>query len=101
MVERETHAHGAAEGEAAEGDPVELERVEQRHDLRGDPVDAARVEERRPAVARVVEADDAKAAERRQLLLPHRQRRAERASQHEDGLAIAVDAVVEGHRSRS
>ncbi len=71
-VERKAHAHGAAEREAAERDPFELELVEERKHSVGERLDASFFRQGSVSVAGVVVAEHAETiAQRRQLGLPH------------------------------
>lgn len=101
QVARERHADGAAERETAEVDAVEAELVEERRELVGEALDARTLGRCRTAVSRVVVTKDAEVmGESGHLRIPHRERRAERAGQHDHGVVLAVHPVVEAHASR-
>ena len=83
---REPHAHHPAQRDAAQRHALELEAVEQREQVPAEVGDRVRASRSgRAAVPAVVVAQHAEAlGERRRLVVPHRERRAERAAEQHD-----------------
>ena len=100
-VERNAHAYGTAEGQAAERDPSETQVVEQLEQLRSKSLNGAVIGEKRAPVPGMVVAQDAEPlGQSRCLQVPQRERRAERARKDDDAVSLPFDLVMERHRPR-